>query len=109
MAGTDFARIVGKNSLRGAGMTNELRWMTGAAERRSVPRQRVFKSATLRFNGGYGALEGVIRDLSPKGARLVLGDALGVPAIFEFKMKGEAPRPASVKWRLGNAVGIYFE
>jgi hypothetical protein len=80
-----------------------------AAERRSGQRQRVLKGATLSFNGGYGAFECVIRDQSAGGARLMLGDAAGVPAHFDLHLKGETPRRAKVRWRGGNAIGVSFE
>lgn len=78
-----------------------------ADERRGSLRRRVLKGCTLRFNGGYGAMEGVVRNLSEEGARLVFGDSTGVPPRFDLQIAGEtAWRPATVRWRRAREVGI---
>jgi hypothetical protein len=80
------------------------------ADRRSEGRRRVLKGARLEFNRGYGAMECVVRNQSDRGARLVLGDTMGVPPRFELAIAGECEaRRARVRWRTGEAVGIVFE
>ena len=80
------------------------------ADRRAEGRRRVLKGARLRFNGGYGAMECVVRSQSDSGARLVLGDTTGVPPRFELAIAGECQvRRARVRWRTGEAVGIAFD
>jgi len=79
-------------------------------ERRAVERRRSFKGALLRFNGGYGALECVVKNFSAGGARLSFGEAMAVPPRFELKMGQENGwHPAAVKWRRGNEIGIAYE
>ncbi|NMG41336.1 hypothetical protein GRZ55_18995 [Chelativorans sp. ZYF759] len=80
------------------------------ADRRAEGRRRVLKGARLEFNQGYGAMECVLRNQSDRGARLVLGDTMGVPARFDLVIAGEeGVRTARVRWRTGEAVGIDFE
>jgi hypothetical protein len=75
-------------------------------ERRTHPRQRVLKGATIRFNKGYGALECVVRNLSPNGARLAFGETTAVPPAFELKIAGDDNvREARVRWRTVDSVG----
>lgn len=79
-------------------------------ERRREMRCRAFKGATLVFNGGYGAFECVVRNISGHGARLKFGDASAVPARFDLTISGDGhSRPASVRWRSLTDVGVEFE
>ena len=79
-------------------------------ERRSAQRHRAFKGATLTFNRGYGALEGLVRNISPQGARLKFGDTSAVPSCFELRISGESRiRTAHVRWRTLTDVGVEFD
>lgn len=79
-------------------------------ERRVVERRRSFKGGLLRFNGGYGALECVVRNFSAGGARLSFGEAMAVPPRFELKVGHDGGwHGAAVKWRKGNEVGVAYE
>ena len=78
-------------------------------ERRGEMRRRAFKGATLTFNGGYGAFECVVRNISEGGARLTFGDASAVPSRFDLAISGEGrSRAAVVRWRSLTDVGIAF-
>lgn len=80
-----------------------------SADRRSARRNRVLKGATLTFNKGYGAFEGVVRDLNDAGARLSFGDASAVPSSFILRIGDDArARLASVRWRSASMVGVAF-
>lgn len=79
-------------------------------ERRVVERRRSFKGALLRFNGGYGSLECLVRNFSAGGARLQFGEVSAVPQRFEVKIGHEGGWHAvSVKWRRHNEVGIAYD
>lgn len=79
-------------------------------ERRTVERRRSFKGALLRFNGGYSALECVVKNFSAGGGRLCFGEATAVPPRFELKVGPEGTfRRAAVKWRKGNEIGVGYE
>jgi hypothetical protein len=78
-------------------------------ERRLQPRRRVLKGAIIRFNNGYGAFECVVRNLSESGAKLSFGETSAVPASFELKIAGdEQTRPARVRWRSPDSIGVSF-
>ena len=77
-------------------------------ERRAAHRRRVLKGAVLTFNG-LGAFEAVVRNQTEKGAMLAFGDTTGVPASFDLAISlDETTRPAQVRWRSMNAVGVEF-
>jgi len=76
-------------------------------ERRMERRRRVLRGATLRFNGGFGVVEGLMRNESEHGAQLSFGDATGVPHGFELVVNGAA-RAALVRWRSVRLVGVQF-
>lgn len=79
-------------------------------ERRLGERRRSFKGAVLRFNGGYGALECVVKNFSPEGARLCFGEAMAVPPRFDLRIGPEGSwRSATVKWRKGHEIGVEYE
>jgi hypothetical protein len=79
------------------------------AERRGGTRRRMFKGGTLRFNKGYGALECVVRNRSDSGALLHFSDTSAVPPAFDLKIgTDEEFRPAEVKWRKLNTIGVAF-
>jgi hypothetical protein len=78
-------------------------------ERRADGRPRSLKGGLLRFNRGYGTMECVVRDFSDAGARLVFGEAVAVPARFELRIGTDgAWRPALVRWRRDDQVGVSF-
>lgn len=78
------------------------------AERRAVTRRRVLKGATLSFNNGYGALEGLVRNESERGVLLNFGETSAVPSSFDLTVNGAAARSARVKWRDMTRVGVEF-
>jgi hypothetical protein len=78
-------------------------------ERRCIHRRRVLKGAMLTFNNGFGVFEGVVRNQSERGAMLALGETAGVPMAFDLAISlDETTRPAQVRWRSTNAVGVEF-
>ncbi|KQZ81429.1 hypothetical protein ASD64_10620 [Mesorhizobium sp. Root157] len=78
------------------------------ADRRATVRRRVLKGATLSFNNGYGALEGVVRNESEQGALLHFGETSAVPSRFDLVVKGSMTRAARVRWRDTARVGVEF-
>ena len=79
-------------------------------ERRVVERRRAFLGGVLRFNGGDGALECVVKNFSAGGARLSFGEAMAVPPRFDFRIGQDGGwYPAAIKWRKGNEIGIGYE
>lgn len=78
-------------------------------ERRVELRRRALKSGLLSFNNGYGAFQCVVRDISDGGARLAFGAALGVPSCFDLRVGDDGDwLPVSVRWRMGDMIGVAF-
>jgi len=78
-----------------------------AAERRAEPRHKALKGAHIAFNGGFSALECLVKDLSAHGARLVFGDAAAVPPHFRLTFRADGVRrEATVMWRDRGLVGV---
>ena len=78
-----------------------------SVEKRAEQRHRVLKGGTVHFNKGYSSLECVIRDLSANGARIQMGETLGVPSRFTLSISGEDTRiEASVRWRNERYIGL---
>ena len=78
-------------------------------ERRAHRRMRALKAVHVRFNNGYGAYEGIARDLSEGGARLRFGDLPDLPSQFEVRIgEGGVSRPAELRWRTARDIGIAF-
>jgi len=77
-------------------------------ERRSTPRHRTLKSAQILVDPKLPALECIVRNLSPRGA-LVLVPSLAVPDRFEivFSTSG-ARQTCKVAWRAPDRVGVEF-
>lgn len=75
--------------------------------KRSENRQPALLAARITRAGRE--IDCVIRDISPKGARLRVPDAGAVPERFELLLKqtGEY-RPAHVRWRRVTEVGVSF-
>ena len=95
-----LGRTAAKLSLGISGLGSPVPRRTQERTRAQVPAQIV------RYDL---AVDCVIRDRSETGARLRVLDADKVPAEFELldKQTGET-RPAHVRWRRGNEVGVSF-
>ena len=90
------------------GMTamSQLSWNE---ERRSTPRHRTLKSARVMIDPKLPALEGIVRNLSPHGA-LLLVPSLAVPDRFELVLSTSGARQTcKVAWRAPDRVGVEFE
>ena len=75
--------------------------------KRAHDRLRLRVSAEITYAGRV--LDCVVRDISKRGARLRVLDASAVPDTFELLLKetGES-RPARVRWRRKDEVGVEF-
>jgi PilZ domain len=79
-------------------------------DKRKAPRRRVLKVGKIVFADGMRVIDCTIRDLSSVGARLIVGNIVGVPDTFQLfeKSTGMLYR-ASVIWRQSDSVGVRFE
>lgn len=79
-------------------------------ESRSRTRGRTLKGAKAVFNKRASVLDCVIRDMSPKGARLRFGAPVELPDELELLLASEGRfLPIRVAWRRGREVGVEFE
>jgi hypothetical protein len=78
-------------------------------ERRTVARTRTLKSGKIRVNARTSMIECTIRNLSPKGALLLVPTILGVPDEFVLEMSADRSRHnCRVTWRDAHRLGVEF-
>jgi hypothetical protein len=73
--------------------------------KRSTPRHRVLKAATISFGGG--AISCTVRNLSDSGASLEVASPIGIPDTFAIGIEGGARR-CRVIWRKEKRIGVRF-
>ncbi len=78
-----------------------------ADERRVEPRPRTLKSAKIVFNLRFSVIDCTVRNMSPHGAKLIVGTQLGIPETFNLEFEGGV-RECKVMWRKENEIGITF-
>jgi hypothetical protein len=77
-------------------------------ERRSARRSLTCLKARIVLTGG-GAVDCLVRDYSPKGARIEVESFCAVPDAFRFYFPLlEKTFSANVRWRRDNAIGLEF-
>jgi len=80
----------------------------GASPRRTNSRNKTLKSAKIVFNKNQSVIDCFVRDLSPTGARLKLGDLVGVPRDFILELH-DGTRFACERVRaMGQEIGVRF-
>src|SRR5262245_13370929 len=80
-----------------------------AEERRSAHRNRVFKGAIIRFNGGHSVFECIVRNQNDAGAKLCMDQTFALPLSFGLSIAGsERVRMVRVVWRSPNELGVRF-
>ncbi len=74
-------------------------------DKRSDPRHKVLKAATISFGGG--AISCTVRNLSDSGASLEVASPVGIPdsVVLEFEGGG---RRCRVIWRKEKRIGVRF-
>ena len=78
-------------------------------ERRKVPRQKSFLRGMIYYNNRRNAVDCLIRDISPYGARLIFSDSVTTPDVLDLHIpqKDQTIR-VHVIWRHGQEVGVAF-
>jgi PilZ domain len=80
-----------------------------AVERRRTARQKSFLRGMIHFNNRRSAVDCLIRDISPYGARLIFSDAVTTPDVLELYIpQKEQTLRVHVIWRHGQEVGVAF-
>lgn len=78
-------------------------------ERRSEPRPRALKGARLIFNHRASVINCTVRNLSSKGAKLIVESQVGIPNSFDLEFDEGTTRPCRVIWRREGEIGVHFE
>lgn len=76
------------------------------SERRTTLRHRVLKAGTIEFGGG--AINCMVRNLSPIGAALDVTTPVGIPEHFTLIADG-SHKPCRIIWRGQKRIGIEFD
>ena len=72
-------------------------------------RRRVLKSGLICFNAKHSTLPCAVRDISDNGAKLTVGNAVGVPDTFELYIELDGTWVfCEVVWRRGDVVGVRY-
>ena len=77
-------------------------------ERRQHPRSHVLRRARIVFRRGFSTLDCVVLDLSPGGARLKVGEWLGLPDRFELRIDNGPTHEVEVRHRSMQMTGVQF-
>jgi hypothetical protein len=76
---------------------------------RNAVRQKSFLRGTINFNNACSTFDCLIRDISPKGARLDFSGTVSTPDVIDLYIpQKEQTLYAKVMWRRGEEVGIKF-
>jgi hypothetical protein len=77
-------------------------------ERRRFDRQRVLRRGRIVFRRGHGAIDCVLLDISPGGARLRAPGLLAVPERFELRLDDGFSHQVEVRFRTAEFAGVQF-
>jgi hypothetical protein len=80
----------------------------GASPRRSNSRAKTLKSAKIVFNKNQSVIDCFVRDLSPTGAKLKLGDLIPVPKTFILELHDGTRYDCERVRVLGQEIGVRF-
>jgi hypothetical protein len=75
---------------------------------RNEARQRKVTRAVIRFEGGRGEAECILRDVSADGAEILVATTFGIPSEFRLFVGDEPERACFVRWRQARRLGVQF-
>jgi hypothetical protein len=82
--------------------------LSGARERRLVPRHQTSKVGEIILHHGRPGDVCTVRNMSPAGALLLVADAHGLPEQFDLDMDGYSRR-CTARWRRLDRIGVKFK
>ena len=78
-------------------------------ERRKAARQKSFLRGCIYFNNRRSAVDCLVRDISPTGARLIISDSITTPDVVELYIpQKQQTLRAHIHWRPGSELGVAF-
>jgi hypothetical protein len=69
----------------------------------------MLRAGKILFNNKRSVIDCMVRNVSMRGACLLLPSVVGVPQAFDLVIEGEtASRPCKMIWHAQNRIGIEF-
>jgi hypothetical protein len=78
------------------------------ADHRATQRRLILKGGRIVFNGGRSTVDCTVRNLSAKGAKLLVASVVGIPETFDLLIDGSSRQPCTVAWRRLKELGVEF-
>jgi len=81
-----------------------------ALSKKREPRKLLGQQAWITLDGGFAARQCVVADISSAGARIILEEAIALPARLRlaFARDARTGRICQVVWRRGKSAGVKF-
>jgi hypothetical protein len=77
-------------------------------ENREIQRRTTLKGGRIVFNAGRSTIDCTVRNLSAKGAKLLVSSVVGIPDNFDLMLDGHSRQPCRVVWRTLKELGVEF-
>jgi hypothetical protein len=77
-------------------------------ERRLGSRRTTLKGGRIAFNAGRSTVDCTVRNLSNKGAKLLVNSVVGIPDSFELVLADRSKQSCRVIWRALKELGVEF-
>ena len=84
-------------------MTND-----GETERRQAQRRTTLKGGRIVFNAGRSTIDCTVRNMSSRGAKLLVNSVVGIPDTFDLVLDGSVKQSCHVTWRRLKEIGVEF-
>ncbi len=78
------------------------------SENRQTQRRTTLKGGRIVFNAGRSTIDCKVRNLSSKGAKLLVSSVVGIPETFDLLLEGNSRQPCRVVWRTLKELGVEF-
>ena len=77
-------------------------------EHRVAQRRTTLKGGMIVFNNGRSSIDCTVRNLSGRGAKLMVASAIGIPDSFDLVLPTTLKQPCRVAWRKAKEIGVSF-
>ena len=77
-------------------------------ENRQSQRRTTLKVGRIVFNAGRSTIDCTVRNLSGRGAKLLVSSVVGIPDTFDLMLDGHSRQPCRVAWRTLKELGVEF-
>jgi hypothetical protein len=83
-------------------------WTATDNDNRQTQRRKTLKTGRIVFNAGRSTIDAMVRNLSPRGAKLQVSSVVGIPDTFDLLLDGASRQPCRVVWRTLKELGVEF-